>query len=203
MSRPHEDPAGRGPRRSCIACRQSLPQGQLIRFVCAPDGALLVDYGHRLPGRGAYVCLKPDCLRQALRRNAFSRALRQSCRQPDEAQLLAQLQQACRQRILNLLGMARKAGLLCGGQQAVSQSLQRPHEIALVLVATDMSAPLAARLRQRLDQLGLPYQTLFDRQQLAEALGTALRSTLVIKKSSLAQTLQFELGRYREVMGEV
>jgi len=61
------------PERTCVGCRGRSPQSQLLRFVLR-DGVLV--QGRRLPGRGAWLHASPDCLRLALRRNAFGRALR-------------------------------------------------------------------------------------------------------------------------------
>jgi len=46
-----------------------------VRVVRTPDGSLLVGRNH--PGRGAWLCIgSVDCLHQAAKRNALSRALR-------------------------------------------------------------------------------------------------------------------------------
>jgi predicted RNA-binding protein YlxR (DUF448 family) len=34
------------------------------------------DPGRRLPGRGAYLCPDPECVRKAIRRRGFDRALK-------------------------------------------------------------------------------------------------------------------------------
>nr|WP_277628316.1 YlxR family protein [Arsenicicoccus dermatophilus] len=66
--------------RTCVGCRQVADRAALLRAVAVvgDDGRLLVtpDPRKRLPGRGAW--LHPDiaCLDLALRRKAFSRALR-------------------------------------------------------------------------------------------------------------------------------
>ncbi|GAA1829939.1 hypothetical protein GCM10009836_04790 [Pseudonocardia ailaonensis] len=44
--------------------------------VVAVDGALVPDPRRRLPGRGAWVHPRPECLDRAERRSAFPRALR-------------------------------------------------------------------------------------------------------------------------------
>ncbi|WP_371687060.1 MULTISPECIES: YlxR family protein [Mycobacterium] len=38
--------------------------------------AVIVDLSRRLPGRGAWLHPEPQCLQQAIRRRAFTRALR-------------------------------------------------------------------------------------------------------------------------------
>jgi predicted RNA-binding protein YlxR (DUF448 family) len=48
---------------------------ELLRVV-AIDGSVVPDVGRRLPGRGAWLHFDLECLRNAERRRAFSRALR-------------------------------------------------------------------------------------------------------------------------------
>lgn len=43
-----------------------------------PDGAVVVDEGGRLAGRGAYICRTGDCLSRALDKGALGRALKTS-----------------------------------------------------------------------------------------------------------------------------
>ena len=63
------------PVRQCIGCGARRDKKELARIVFQ-DGALTVDESGRLPGRGAYVCQEADCVRLAIRKNAFARALR-------------------------------------------------------------------------------------------------------------------------------
>ena len=65
--------------RTCVGCRRQAARHELLRVVVADDGTgpvLVPDPGRRLPGRGANLHPTPDCLALALRRRAFSRALR-------------------------------------------------------------------------------------------------------------------------------
>lgn len=72
--------------RTCVGCRQRAPASELLRIVAVGDEAdratgrirLVPDPVRRLPGRGAYLHPDPACLRLALRRRAFGRALRLS-----------------------------------------------------------------------------------------------------------------------------
>lgn len=64
------------PMRTCIACREVLPKYVLIR-VTVRDQRLRADPIGRAPGRGAYICMRKECLDAAKRKKgAFSRALR-------------------------------------------------------------------------------------------------------------------------------
>src|SRR6266540_1021535 len=64
------------PTRTCVVCRRSTAKGALHRIVRSPDGAVRYDPSGTAPGRGAYVCGKPNCLELARKRRALQRALR-------------------------------------------------------------------------------------------------------------------------------
>ncbi len=66
----------RVPERQCVACRTMAPRDRLIRIARTPDGEVVLDEDHRQPGRGAYVCRTPECVKQAAKRGAIQRALR-------------------------------------------------------------------------------------------------------------------------------
>ncbi len=61
--------------RQCVGCRTQRPKRELVRVVRSPEGALSVDTRGKKPGRGAYVCRDPECLKKAIRSKALSRAL--------------------------------------------------------------------------------------------------------------------------------
>ncbi|MCB5182028.1 YlxR family protein [Streptomyces antimicrobicus] len=63
------------PERTCVGCRERAAKSDLLRIV-AVEGACVPDHRGTLPGRGAYVHPAVVCLDQAVRRRAFSRALR-------------------------------------------------------------------------------------------------------------------------------
>lgn len=66
------------PLRTCLGCGQKGLKGDLVRIVMV-DGALMVDVEGRLPGRGAYVCPREECVKQLLKRKGrLSYSLRAS-----------------------------------------------------------------------------------------------------------------------------
>jgi len=50
------------------------PKRELIRAVRSPDGEVSLDFIGKKPGRGAYVCRNPICLKRAIKAKALSRA---------------------------------------------------------------------------------------------------------------------------------
>ena len=63
------------PLRQCLGCREMKAKKELVRVVRSPGGTVSVDLRGKAPGRGAYVCPNPDCLKKALRSKALSRSL--------------------------------------------------------------------------------------------------------------------------------
>lgn len=63
--------------RRCIACRQSFPQDELIRFTLS-DGSIVADRDRRAEGRGFYLCRNKDCVELAIKRKSFNRICRRS-----------------------------------------------------------------------------------------------------------------------------
>ena len=67
------------PLRTCIGCRQSRPQNELVRCAISsttgsPQGA---DVSRTAAGRGAWVC-SMSCYQMAVQRKAFDRSWKRS-----------------------------------------------------------------------------------------------------------------------------
>lgn len=72
----------RVPMRMCTGCGEMKPKKELVRVVKSPEGEISLDLTGKKPGRGAYVCKDPECLKKAAKARRFERAF--SCRIPDE-----------------------------------------------------------------------------------------------------------------------
>lgn len=62
------------PLRQCVGCRTRKEKPQLIRVVRSPEGTVSLDAKGRKPGRGAYICPDPACLKRAVKSKALERA---------------------------------------------------------------------------------------------------------------------------------
>lgn len=62
------------PLRQCVGCREHKPKSELIRVVRSPEGEVSLDFRGKKPGRGAYVCPDPNCLKKARKSRALERA---------------------------------------------------------------------------------------------------------------------------------
>jgi predicted RNA-binding protein YlxR (DUF448 family) len=69
-----------GPVRICVGCRKRELAVGLLRVVAVSTGngecAVIVDATGSLPGRGAWLHPAPQCAHEAIRRRAFTKALR-------------------------------------------------------------------------------------------------------------------------------
>jgi len=81
------------PLRQCLGCREMKPKRELIRVVKSPEGQVSLDARGKLPGRGAYLCPDPACLKRVKKSKALERAL--STAMPEEVYegLLAQMEE--------------------------------------------------------------------------------------------------------------
>ncbi len=70
------------PMRQCLGCREMKPKKELIRAVRSPEGVVSLDFKGKNPGRGAYLCKNPECLKKAKKSKALERALKSAI--PDE-----------------------------------------------------------------------------------------------------------------------
>ncbi len=63
------------PLRQCAGCREHRPKKELIRVVRSPEGQISLDLTGKAPGRGAYICPLPECLKKAQKSRAIDRVL--------------------------------------------------------------------------------------------------------------------------------
>lgn len=61
------------PMRQCVGCREMKSKKELIRVVKSPEGAISLDFRGKAPGRGAYLCPDPACLKRAIKSKALER----------------------------------------------------------------------------------------------------------------------------------
>ncbi len=55
------------PLRICVGCREKIPKKELVRIVRTPEGEVVLDATGKKPGRGAYICLREECFKKAIK----------------------------------------------------------------------------------------------------------------------------------------
>jgi predicted RNA-binding protein YlxR (DUF448 family) len=119
--------------RRCAATGAVVPESRLVRLAVGRDGMVLPDVAARAPGRGLWVSAMRPAVEQALRRNQLTRGF-EGARAP--ADIADRIEQALAQRVLDLLGMARRAGEIAIGQTEVGDLVGRTLP-AIVFEAAD------------------------------------------------------------------
>ncbi len=80
ISTPPDDSLLEGPVRTCIGCRKRATKRELLRVIAGSDAhglpVVVPDPDATAAGRGAHLHPDPGCYDLAVRRKAFSRALR-------------------------------------------------------------------------------------------------------------------------------
>ena len=63
------------PQRQCVGCREMFPKKELMRVVKSPENVISFDRVGKVPGRGAYICRRVECLNKAMKIKALERQL--------------------------------------------------------------------------------------------------------------------------------
>jgi uncharacterized protein len=163
--------ARKGIERTCLVTREVKPVAEMIRFVAAPDGAVVPDLERKLPGRGAWITASHAVLERAIREKAFPRAFRgQASAGPELAALVERLLE---KSALDGLSLANKAGLVVTGMAKVEGALAAG-EVALLFHASDAAVDGVRKLASvaRASGHGQPAESrAFRGEQLDLALG--------------------------------
>ena len=157
--------------RRCVATGEVKGEEDLLRVALSPEGRVTPDVAARLPGRGGWVTADRALVDKAVKKRLFNRAFEQPVEAPDD--LADQFEALLKARVLNLLGLARRAGRLELGSDAVRLALQSEPGPAWRLEASD-AAPDG---RKKLDHLAkaiesdAPVLGCYDADALSRALG--------------------------------
>lgn len=186
-------------QRTCLACRRVDHQTELLRYVLSPDQHLLVDYRGKLPGRGCYTCISSDCMQAALKRGQFRRALKDDFVAVSYEDLHQALNTQVGERIENLIGMARKAGVAISGSNQVLDQLARDDSLSLVLLAEDVSQGVGAKVEGRCRREGVDVIRMFTKNTMGMMLGRGEVSVMAFRDGSLTESLVLEIKRYQQI----
>lgn len=132
------------PERRCIVTAERQPKAGLIRFVLGPDGMVVPDLLGKLPGRGFHVSADRAAIEKAAAKGLFARAARAPAKAPEGLADMIEAQLA--RRVVDLLSLARKAGLAVTGYEKVKDWLVNGTAVVLVQ-ASDGSERGKGKLR--------------------------------------------------------
>lgn len=186
--------------RQCAVSRKVLPIDLLIRFVLDPEGRVVPDLKHKLPGRGVWVTAAAEAVATAEkdRKRVFGRGFKtEVCVEPGLAQQVDALMERA---ALQALSITRKAGELVTGFSKVEAAL-RAGPVAGLVHAIEASedgvrklAAVAASGQETAN--GWEIVRLFESTQLDLALG---RSNVIHAALLAGSASENFLSRVREL----
>lgn len=125
------------PERRCIVTGETGGKAGLVRFVVGPGGEVVPDLAEKLPGRGIWVTAGRAEIEKAAKKGLFARAARAPVTAPPD--LANRVEAGLAQRVVELVSLARKAGLAVAGFERVKDWLAAGRARVL-LQASDGSA---------------------------------------------------------------
>lgn len=180
--------------RRCVASGESLPVERLIRFVVAPDGALVPDLAADLPGRGVWLTASRNALDKALAAKAFARAARRQITVSQD--FTTRIEALLARRAVDMLGFARKAGQAVCGREKV-ETMARGGKLGVLLCARDAAEDGKGKL-QRLALAASPGTNVMDwltSGELGLAFGRENVIHAAIAKGRMADRFMIEANR--------
>jgi len=147
-----------------------MDEARLIRFVAGPGGVVVPDLARKLPGRGLWVAADRASVTTAAKKGLFSRSAKTKLSAP--ADLADQVDLLLRRRVLDGLGMAKRAGELFSGFDKVTAALAAG-KVAWLIEAADAAADGRRKVWSVARKAPRPPQLLglYDATELGLALG--------------------------------
>ncbi len=181
-------------RRDAVS-GEVMAEAALVRFVAAPDGAVVPDLARKLPGRGVWIAADRASVDQAVKRNAFARSAKAPLR--PAADLADQVAALLRQRLLSALGLARRSGDLTFGFEKTASAVEAGRAAWLV-EASDGAADGRRKMFQAVARTDKPPRVLaaFSSDELSLALGLGPVIHLAFLAGQAAQRWTVDVERY-------
>ncbi|TNC48128.1 RNA-binding protein [Rubellimicrobium rubrum] len=188
------------PERRCLVTNETGPKSGLVRFVVGPDNSVVPDISGKLPGRGLYVTASRPILEQA-RTGQFARAAKASVIVPEG--LADEVERQLAARVVDLVSLARKAGVAIAGFEKVKEALALAGEglgkrawskVRVLLQASDGSERGKAKLWT---PEGARYFNCLTSEELGQAFGRQTVIHAALASGALADRVVEEAAKLR------
>ncbi len=179
------------PSRTCLFTGEEKPQDQLLRFTLTPDRQVVPDFKKRLPGQGFYITNSKQILANAVSKNIFKKLGKHTVIMPN---LLEIVENILKNRALESINLAKKAGVLVSGFDKVKEKLTAD-KVAFVLEATDAGADGHSKILAAGKNVEI--LTLFSIEELDKALNRTNTVHAALLKSEMAQMVYNQLQKWQ------
>lgn len=179
-----------GASRRCLVTGIVRPKAELLRFVLDPAGQVVPDIAGKLPGRGLWLTARRDILAEAASKRVFARAAKASAVVPGG--LEDRVETLLAQRCIEILGLARRAGLAVAGFVRVKAALAAG-KAAMLVEAIDAAADGQEKLAALAPSL--PRVSCLSAREMGMAFGREHAVHVALGKGRLAELFMVEARR--------
>ena len=130
-------------RRRCVVTRIEGYPEEMVRFTISPEGFIVPDLDKCLPGRGIWLSAQRNVIEEACTRGVFGRVSGRRVHVPSD--LLIQIESGLWRRMIELIGLARRAGQAVSGFVKVREWVMQ-RRVGVVLHALEGSKEELERL---------------------------------------------------------
>jgi uncharacterized protein len=179
-----------GPERQCALTRARAPKDSLLRLALDPDGKPFVDLLARAPGRGVYV--SAENLRKALEPKGLKMVFKGKAAALSREEVEARVEGTAHRlvaRIVELIGLARRAGELELGIDTVLRALEG-RMASTVVVALDASDRTVRKVEDSLGEATLVRAS--TKEELGRLLGRDEVGVVAVHPGKLADRISDE-----------
>jgi uncharacterized protein len=193
-----------GSERTCIVTGAKDVPEAMLRFALSPDGSVVPDIRHKLPGRGVWTRLSFETVSRAATKRAFSHAFRAKAEAPSS--LAETVGALLEQDALQSLSIANKAGLVVAGAFKVDSAIEAGGLVALIQASDGAADGAAKRVRALSAKLGADANAivrvdLFKSGQLDLALGRPNVIHAALKHGAASSAFLARADRLRRYRG--
>ena len=166
--------------KSCFVTKTFHPREEMIRFVISPSKEVVFDVNEKLPGAGIWLYPLKESLKTAIEKRIFYKAAKGTVLIPEnlESFILFSL----KEKILNLIGFARKSGKLVFGYEAVKKAIET-QSVHLAFEANDSAENGRKKLYRPTDDFLIC--DFFTRDELGQLTGQDIQVHLAITDKNI------------------
>jgi ribosomal protein L7Ae-like RNA K-turn-binding protein len=133
----------------------------------------------------------------------FKRSFKQDVTIMPAEQLIEHVRLQLQNRIIGLIGLANKAGLITGGSSMVIDAMRSKKKPGFVIIAQDVSEAIGAKIIHAATEHRVQQRTVLTKDDFGAILGKAPRSAVAVASGGFVAQLVKAIDRYTNFLGEV
>ena len=177
--------------RTCLVTGEEKNKEELLRFTLTPDRQVIPDFKKKLPGKGFYITNSRAVLAQAVSKNVFKKFGKNTKVDPNLGETVENI---LKNRALDAINLAKKAGALITGFEKVRENLQKGR-VAFIIEAADAGSDGNAKIRAAAGNTEI--LTLLEVEELDKALNRTNTVHAAVLKGGMAEMVRSQLRKWQ------